>query len=197
MGQIGPPPTLSRPDGLPMRTVTLLAVSLSLAFALACSGLVPPTDEGQTSSPDGTTPDEVEPTEVATPAPTSLPEPWASMMLPVGDGEIIEASAESALVSYPTSSLLTLTNTWTGALTNAGYAQVEDVSKPGITALIFRKANNQVGLVTGQEEGVNFAYVEDLGKVKTSMVRGQRKAGLRHGRRTGPGLGLRRSGEAR
>lgn len=169
------------------RAAALLTAGLLVGFSLACSGIVPQTDDQQTSTTDGTSTDGS--TTDDAPVPTTLPAPWAAMMLPVGDGTIVEASAEAALVSYPTDSLLTLTNTWTGALVNAGYAQAQDVSKPGLTALIFRKGTSQVGLATGQEQGLNFAYVEDLGKVKRSMIRGQRQAGLQNHRRLN---GLRR-----
>lgn len=155
-----------------MRPLTLLFSGLALASILACGG----------SSTEPATTTTTTPTQTTAPAANpSLPEPWASMSLPVGSGEVVDATVESVLVAYPSESLITLTNTWTDALIKNGFSKSQDVSQPGITAIIFAKGPQQVGLATGQEEGVNFAYVEDLGKVSTSVVRGQRKPGMRKG----------------
>ena len=174
-----------------MRPVSLAVAGLFVAILLACSGIQPPVTSDNTTT-DGTTPDVTTPDPVVEAAPEeagdALPEPWAGMLLPIGDGEVVEVTTDHILVAYPTASLLTLTNTWTGAMTNGGYTQVEDVSQPGITGLIFKKGAQIMGLATGQEEGVNFAYVEDLGKVERSMVRGQRKLGGLKGKSGKPGM---------
>ncbi len=150
-----------------MRPLSLFVSGLALVAVLACGGSSS-TETTSTSSQSSS----------SAPAQT-LPEPWGSMSLPIGTGEVVDATVESVLVAYPSESLITLTNTWTDSLIKNGYTKSQDVSQPGITAIIFAKGPQQVGLATGQEEGVNFAYVEDLGKVSSSVVRGQRKAGMK------------------
>lgn len=100
--------------------------------------------------------------------------PWKEMNLPVGDGEILIHSDEQLLVGYETyeGGLSSLDTTWKGAVEAAGYSMDEDVSAGGVNAYIMKKGSMVVGLATLEEDGLVGAYLEDLGKVKDSQIRG-------------------------
>ena len=165
-----------------MRVLVLAAFGLSL---LACMGKTsttppPPPDPAAPATPTA-------PAAPAAPSASTLPAEWAALSLPIGDGEVVVADDDKLLVAYDTGSLTTLSDAWVAALNAQGYQQREDVSSPGVTALVFGKGGQLYGLATGQEEGSNFAYMEDLGRVKNSAIRGKHLPGLGGRRRHRPG----------
>ena len=175
--------------------IFLALAGLSL---LACGGgtaPVAPTPPTPVATPVAPVATPVAPVATADSAPTSsLPYPWSALALPLGMGEVIEVSGELLLVAYDAQDLRALTNAYMGALTAQGFVQKEDVSFPGVTALVYEKTGQFYGLATGTEDGANFVYMEDLGKIGTrSSIRGKKAPGVK-GRRKGGGGGPRGNG---
>jgi hypothetical protein len=161
-----------------MKIRAAFCIAVTVITTLACGGAT--TDTPKTTEPVTTEP-------VA--STSTLPEPWGSMNLPVGVGEVLTADNTMLLVTYETASLTSLSTDWSNAVMAAGYVQAEDVSTPGLTAIIYKKDTKLVGLATGQEEGVNFAYMEDLGVVADSAIRSGRRPGVAARRGGGSGTG--------
>lgn len=163
------------------RTIFLTVAGLAL---LACSGGTPtaPVATPPAAPAPVAAPPPAAPAPAAAPA-SALPYPWSALNLPVGAGEVITSDNDKLLIGYESDSLLSLTNAYVGTLTAQGYVQKEDVSFPGVTALVFGKGTQMFGLATGNEEGLNFVYMEDLSNGKSSNIRSRKMPGTGGARR--------------
>lgn len=165
------------------RTIGLAVVTL--LSILACGGM------GTTTEPTTSTP-----ATPATPAPapvSPLVAPWSTLGLPVGNGEIVENTSQKLLITYTdyTGGGPQLTSDWQLALTKAGYVASEtvDTGDANISAIVYKTTTTALGLATGTDDGVPFAYMEDITAGGASVVRsgGRAGAGARRRARAGGG----------
>lgn len=167
-----------------------LAISIFpiVTAILACTG-------GTTTPEAPPAPVEAAPAPVAEPVPAApaanpnLPAPFSTMGLPVNSGIVVEATADHILIIWEgsTKPSAELTAEWQLAMTTAGYVASEtvDTGDPMITAVVYKTATSAMGLATGLEDGMLFAYVEDI-------TTGTSESVVRKGGR--PGVGARRGG---
>ncbi|MBM4393586.1 MAG: hypothetical protein FJ090_20875 [Deltaproteobacteria bacterium] len=166
------------------------ALAPILIASLACGGQETTT----TTTPETTAPPaETTPPPAPEPAPAAaLVAPWSTLGLPVGSGTVEEQTANHLLVTYsdPAMTPQTVTSDWQLALTKAGYTASEtvDTGTADITAIVYKTTTTAMGLATGREDGVLFAYMEDITAGGDSVVR-RGGRGARKGARAGAGGG--------
>lgn len=173
-----------------------MRLSLRLAFVpvviavLACTGgtatpEAPPAPEAPAPAP----------VEAAPAVNTNLSPPFSTMGLPVGTGQVLESTTNHILVIWEGSSQTSaqLTADWQLAMTKAGYVASEtvDTGDANVTAIVYKTTTSAMGLATGMEDGLLFAYVEDITAGGESVVRkgGRPGVGARRGGRGGGGGG--------
>ena len=124
-----------------------------------------------------------------------LVSPWKEMNLPAGGSTILTNTSDQLLVAWETydGGLSALDSSWKSAVEANGYKQVENLSGNGVNAYIYTKDSAMFGLAPLEEDGVVGAYMEDLGKVKDSVVR---KGGVRDTVKSRRGGGGTRGGGA-
>lgn len=108
-----------------------------------------------------------------------LTEPWKSMSLPIDDGVVVVSDKTVMLVAYDDASVSGLTGSYSRAIEKDGWSKAEDYSTPDFTAIVFKKGSQQVGFASGVEEGLTFAYMEDLDGVSegSSAIASAKKGG--------------------
>lgn len=150
-----------------MKKFTALTIAFLGLGILACAG---GSDEEGTT--DGTTDEAKEETKETTDVDAKgakLNSPWKEMNLPVGDGEVLVDTSEMLLVGWEGGSVTSMTQDFKARIIDAGWAVDEELvsgSQGSVnTAIIYKKDSTQIGLATGEEDGIIFAYMEDLGKV--------------------------------
>lgn len=168
------------------------AIAPVLFSILACGG-------GETTTTTTTTEPPPAPEAPATPPPApaaaALVAPWSTLGLPVGAGTVEEQTANHLLVIYDagTTTPQQITADWQLALTKVGYTASEtvDTGTADITAIIYKTTTTAMGLATGIEDGIMFAYMEDITAGGDSVVRkgGRAGAAARRGRGGGGGGG--------
>lgn len=185
----------------PMKRISAVAL-LSLGIGiLACGGGdegTTTTDQGGDEVTDDGSSDDVADDSVELPE-TSLTDPWKSMNLPVGDGTVVVSDSSVLLVGYQDDSTVkSLTNDYRSAIAADGWTQTEDYSTSEFTAILYEKDKQQIGFAAGVEEGITFAYMEDLGKVakEESAIAAAKKGTPRIGRARKYGRGSGRKGRA-
>jgi hypothetical protein len=150
-----------------MKRISLFALTALVGAILACGG---GDDEGggevstDGASADGgsATPDNSGGMKASDLPAVPMVEPWASMNLPVQNGQVVVADANVLLIAYDTGSIPDYTASYSGAITRAGWAQKQDYSSPDFTAILYSKATDEMGFAVGQEENIYFVYFEDL-----------------------------------
>jgi len=99
----------------------------------------------------------------------NLNSPWKDMNLPVGAGEVLVDSTSMLLVGWESGDIDATTKDWNSAVSGAGWDKEEELISGSTgaihTAIIYKKDSSHVGLATGIEDGIVFAYMEDLGKI--------------------------------
>ncbi len=171
-----------------MKKQLLGALAPILVASLACGG-----QETTTTTEPAPAPAPVAEPVPPPPAPAAaLVAPWSTLGLPVGSGTIEEQTADHLLVTYsdPAMTPQTITSDWQLALTKAGYTASEtvDTGTADITAIVYKTTTTAMGLATGREDGVLFAYMEDITAGGESVVR-RGGRGARKGARAGGGGG--------
>jgi hypothetical protein len=108
-----------------------------------------------------------------------LTQPWKSMSLPIDDGVVVVSDKTVMLVAYDDASVSGLTSSYSRAIEKAGWSKAEDYSTPDFTAIVFKKGSQQVGFASGVEEGLTFAYMEDIDGVSegSSAIASAKKGG--------------------
>ncbi len=86
---------------------SLLSVLVAAGLTLACAGLETVTD----ALPEGAVPH----------AGAALPAPWPEMNLPLRDGELVSATAQSLSVTYTDGQAAQRAREWADALSDAGF----------------------------------------------------------------------------
>lgn len=153
-----------------MKRISLTALTAIGISILACAG-----------GDDGAGGDEYEGYEMSAEDLPSvgLTEPWKSMSLPIDDGVVVVSDKTVMLVAYDDASVSGLTSSYTRSIEKAGWSKAEDYSTPDFTAIVYKKGSQQVGFASGVEEGLTFAYLEDLDGVSegSSAIASAKKGG--------------------
>jgi len=153
-----------------MRKITALTIAFLGLGILACAGGgdEEATDNAKTEEPKDEAKDEAKDVDAKG---AKLNQPWKDLNLPVGNGEVLVDSAEMLLIGWESGNITTVTQDFKAKIGDAGWAVEEELvsgSQGAInTAIIYKKDSVQVGLATGEEDGVIFVYMEDLGKVSS------------------------------
>ncbi len=181
-----------------MRTFTALTIAFLGLGILACSG--GSDDEGAQSEAEAPRDDAASALDAKG---AELNQPWKGMNLPVGEGEVLVDTASMLLVGWDGGSITSLTKDFKARIGDAGYKVSEELvsgSQGSVnTAIIYQKDKGYVGLLTGEEDGVTYVYMEDLGEdvaedstIKDPDKRGgvardarSRKGGKKSGRSSG------------
>ncbi len=181
-----------------MRKFTALTIAFLGLSILACSG--GSDDEGTKSEPEA--PQEEVKSDLDAKG-AKLNQPWKEMNLPVGDGEVLVDTSSMLLIGWDGGSITALTQDFKARIGDAGYKVSEELvsgSQGSVnTAIVYQKDKGYVGLLTGEEDGVTYVYMEDLGEtvaddstIKDPDKRGgiardarSRKGGKKSGRSSG------------
>lgn len=143
-----------------MKGVSRIAAGLLALGILACIG----GKDDQTSS------DQADQSVATT---SALAEPWGSMNLPLGDGQILKADPHMLLVAWDQGGDKNMVHDdWKNAITAKGWAFQESYQNTDFIASIFKKNHDFVGLAIGNDAETNalYAYMEDLGDLEGGDV---------------------------
>ncbi len=130
-----------------MKSTSLLTMSLLGALILACSGL-DSTDEPP-ATPPVTGPEE---------APAAVSAPWAAMLLVAWEGQSVSSIASS----YDT------------AMSASGFSGMGLISEAELVVSSYSRADTNIGMMVITEEGLTYAYLEDVSTVEESAVESAR-----------------------
>jgi hypothetical protein len=146
-----------------MKSTSLLTMSLLGALILACSGL-DSTDEPP-ATPPVTGPEE---------APAAVSAPWAAMGLPWSGGELLASDPTMLLVAWEGQSVSSIASSYDTAMSASGFSGMGLISEAELVVSSYSRADTNIGMMVITEEGLTYAYLEDVSTVEESAVESAR-----------------------
>ena len=158
-----------------MKRISMIAAATTVAAILACGGgddnnngggddgTVTNSDDGSTANNGGG--DSMQASDLPS---VSLTAPWSGMNLPTAGGNVVVSDTNVLLIAYDGGSISSYASSYGAAVKADGWKQSEDYSTPDFTAILFTKADGELGMAVGVEEGINFVYFENLKAVSES-----------------------------
>ena len=155
-----------------MKRISMIAVATTVAAILACGGgddnAVAADDGGPVVSSDGTDGAGGGGMSASDLPSVSLTQPWSGMGLPIAGGNVVVSDSKVLLVAYDGGSISSYASSYGSAVEKDGWKKAEDYSTPEFTAILYTKADGELGMAVGVEEGINFVYFENLKEVSES-----------------------------